>query len=59
MKEKEGGRISKLYRIEEKRIIHLRPFCPRCGVGVFMAEHEDRFSCGKCGYTEYKGKRGE
>ncbi|MFA5394488.1 MAG: 30S ribosomal protein S27ae [Methanomicrobiales archaeon] len=28
--------------------------CPRCGRGVFMGEHEDRFSCGKCGYTEFK-----
>jgi small subunit ribosomal protein S27Ae len=53
---KEQGRVSKLYKIEGKRLIHLRPFCPRCGVGTFMAEHENRFSCGKCGYTEYKGK---
>ncbi|WP_319378953.1 30S ribosomal protein S27ae [uncultured Methanocorpusculum sp.] len=28
--------------------------CPRCGAGVFMGEHKDRFSCGKCGYTEFK-----
>ncbi len=21
---------------------------------VFIAEHKDRFSCGKCGYTEFK-----
>ncbi|MCD6403782.1 MAG: 30S ribosomal protein S27ae, partial [Nanoarchaeota archaeon] len=25
-----------------------------CGPGVFLAEHKDRFSCGKCGYTEFK-----
>lgn len=27
--------------------------CPRCG--VFMARHKqpDRWSCGKCGYTEF------
>ena len=56
MGEKEQGRVSKLYKIEGKRLIHLRPFCPRCGVGTFMAEHENRFSCGKCGYTEYKAK---
>lgn len=29
-------------------------FCPKCGPGVFMAEHKDRYSCGKCGYTEKK-----
>ncbi|MDK2849769.1 MAG: ubiquitin-small subunit ribosomal protein S27Ae [Candidatus Woesearchaeota archaeon] len=28
--------------------------CPKCGPGVFLAEHKDRFSCGKCGYTEFK-----
>jgi len=29
-----------------------RKACPRCGTGVFLAEHADRYSCGKCGYTE-------
>lgn len=29
-------------------------FCPKCGPGVFMAEHTDRYSCGKCGFTEKK-----
>ncbi len=28
--------------------------CPRCGPGVHLAEHKDRWSCGKCGYTEWK-----
>ncbi|MCX6709603.1 MAG: 30S ribosomal protein S27ae [Candidatus Woesearchaeota archaeon] len=28
--------------------------CPKCGDGFFMSEHKDRFSCGKCGYTEFK-----
>lgn len=30
-----------------------RKSCPKCGAGVFMAQHEDRLSCGKCGYTEF------
>ncbi|MGV8090195.1 MAG: 30S ribosomal protein S27ae, partial [Methanothrix sp.] len=25
-----------------------------CGNGVFLADHGDRQSCGKCGYTEFK-----
>lgn len=29
-------------------------FCPKCGVR--MAGHKDRFSCGKCKYTEWKKK---
>jgi small subunit ribosomal protein S27Ae len=28
--------------------------CPRCGAGVRLAEHKDRWSCGKCGYMEKK-----
>ncbi len=28
--------------------------CPKCGAGVFMAEHDKRRHCGKCGYTEFK-----
>lgn len=28
--------------------------CPKCGPGVFMAEHENRWHCGKCGYCEFK-----
>ena len=28
-------------------------FCPKCGAGVFMAKHKNRYTCGKCGYTEY------
>jgi len=31
-------------------------FCPKCGAGVFMAQHKDRSSCGKCGYAEMKAK---
>ena len=27
--------------------------CPRCQ-GSFLAEHKNRRSCGKCGYSEYK-----
>ena len=29
-------------------------FCPKCGPGVFMATHKDRYSCGNCGYMEKK-----
>jgi len=30
-----------------------RKSCPKCGAGVFLAEHKNRTSCGKCGYTEF------
>jgi len=28
--------------------------CPKCGPSVFMGEHKNRVSCGKCGYSEFK-----
>jgi len=30
--------------------------CPKCGPGVHLAEHPNRFGCGKCGYFEKKSK---
>jgi len=30
--------------------------CPRCGPGTFLANHGNRFSCGKCRYTEFSSK---
>jgi small subunit ribosomal protein S27Ae len=44
-----------LYKIEGEKLIRLRQTCPKCGDGVFLAEHKDRMSCGTCGYTEFKG----
>jgi len=42
------------FKVEGDRLIRLKKECPRCGPGVYMAEHKDRWSCGKCGYTEWK-----
>ncbi len=30
--------------------------CPKCGGSNYMANHKDRHTCGKCGYTEFKNK---
>jgi small subunit ribosomal protein S27Ae len=43
------------FKVEGNKITRKRKHCPKCGPGVFIAEHKDRFSCGKCGYTEFKG----
>lgn len=43
------------FKIEGNNINRLRKHCPKCGPGVFLADHKNRFSCGKCGYTEFKG----
>jgi len=46
--------FGKLYKREGNRIVRQRRDCPKCGPGTFMAQHKDRVSCGKCGYTEFK-----
>jgi small subunit ribosomal protein S27Ae len=42
------------FKVEGDKINRFRIHCPKCGPAVFLADHKDRFSCGKCGYTEYK-----
>lgn len=47
-----------VFKVEGDKIKRERRSCPKCGDGVFLAEHKDRVSCGKCGYTEFKsGKK--
>lgn len=41
----------KYYNVKEDgKVEKVRQECPHpmCGVGVFMAEHRDRYYCGKC-----------
>jgi small subunit ribosomal protein S27Ae len=39
----------------------LKQECPNCPPGTFMAEHQDRYVCGRCGKTFFRlttdGKR--
>ena len=55
-KPKANVQVWKLYKIEGETAQRLRRECPRCGKGFFMAEHKDRFSCGHCGFTNFKNK---
>jgi ubiquitin-small subunit ribosomal protein S27Ae len=55
--QRKGGRkikASELYEVSGDKAQRRRQNCPRCGEGVFLAEHKDRSSCGKCGYTQFK-----
>ncbi len=54
MVEKVKAHKSKIYNVEGGAIKRLKQNCPRCGPGVFLADHENRLSCGRCGYTEFK-----
>jgi len=58
-KEKKGKKphknkpTSKKYSHYEASGKRNRKFCPRCGPGVFLAEHKGRLYCGKCHYTSF------
>ncbi|MBM2852666.1 MAG: rps27ae [Candidatus Nitrosotenuis sp.] len=45
--------IHKYYKITGDKITRLHKLCSRCGRGVFMSEHKNRRTCGKCGLTEF------
>lgn len=45
-----------LYEVKGNTLVRKKKACPKCGPGVFLAEHKDRVSCGNCGYTEFKAK---
>lgn len=53
---KKGGLKRTFYKIQGDRLERLRPSCPKCGPGTFMAQHADRVACGRCGYTEFAKK---
>lgn len=51
---KEKKLKSKQYDVSSGVLKRKTKFCPKCGPGVFMGMHKDRYSCGKCGYMEKK-----
>ena len=51
-----NAKKSSYYKVEGDKVTKEKRACPKCGAGVFLAEHSDRFSCGKCSYTEWKSK---
>ena len=56
-KDKKVKKTSKkweLYEVAGEAVKRKNLACPKCGVGVYLAQHKDRSTCGKCGYTEFK-----
>ncbi len=47
---------SNYYKIEAGKLIRTHRSCPKCGPSYFLANHYDRWSCGKCGYAVFKRK---
>ncbi len=60
MADEKGGKKKRashqrLYQVKDGQVVRTHRACPKCGPGIFLAEHADRVSCGKCGHTEFKG----
>jgi small subunit ribosomal protein S27Ae len=55
-KDKPGSKKYKLYEVSGSELKRKNKFCPKCGVGVFLAKHKDRLTCGQCSYTEFINK---
>ena len=53
-KKKPAHKISKVYDVSGDALKRKNKTCPKCGPGTFMASHKDRWTCGKCRYTEKK-----
>jgi small subunit ribosomal protein S27Ae len=47
---------SSLYAVSGNEIKRNKKACPKCGPGVFLAQHDNRESCGNCGFLEWKKK---
>ncbi len=43
-----------LYEAKGDALTRTHKSCPKCGPGTFLAEHANRRSCGRCGYSESK-----
>ena len=53
-KEKKKRPKSSSYNTTGAKLVRKSKACPKCGAGVFLAEHKDRFHCGKCQYMQKK-----
>ena len=56
IKNKKPSQRWKYYKITGDKIEKTRKECPKCGAGIFLADHKDRHYCGRCSYLEMKNK---
>lgn len=61
VRKKEKLRVLKFYKVDDDgKVVRLRKYSPAAGsnTGCFMAQHPDRYYCGKTGHTYFfnKGK---
>ena len=52
VKLKKTSKRSDNYEVSGGKLKRKNKSCPKCGAGVFLAQHKDRVYCGKCNYVE-------
>jgi len=52
VKNKRPSQVWKKYTVGNK--LERKRTCIKCGSGYFLADHKDRWYCGKCHYVEIK-----
>lgn len=55
-KNKTPTKVWELYDVQGDKVVRKNKVSPKAGNYVFMANHKDRWTCGKTGYTEMKKK---
>ena len=56
VKKERGKSIGRFYKVTGGKVECSGKPCDRCGSGTFMADHKDRWCCGKCQLTVWKKK---
>jgi len=56
IKKKKTSRRYKNYEVSGGSLKRKNKSCPKCGAGIFLANHKNRLYCGKCFYVEMKSK---
>ncbi|MBI1969994.1 30S ribosomal protein S27ae [Candidatus Woesearchaeota archaeon] len=51
---KHPNKLYKVYESAGASVKRRNMVCPKCGNSVFMARHQNRSHCGKCGYSEFQ-----
>ncbi len=46
--------VKGIYEVSGEQLKRKNKTCPKCGPGTFLGDHQDRWSCGSCGYMEKK-----
>ncbi len=56
VKRKKTSKRYENYEVSGSELKRKNKNCPKCGAGVFLANHKNRSYCGQCHYSEFNKK---